>query len=191
MTNVWMRFILVLAAALAACAHEPRSYPKFSESEYRIGREDVLEIVVYGDGGLTRTVPVRPDGKIVLPLCGEMPVAGLTARETASKIKERLEKWMQDPRVSVVVREVNAARVYVLGEVHRPGAVPLRSRMTLLAALSAAGGLTEWADSDDIVLLRNAVDGKVERWEIDLEDAVDGDEDASFELAPGDTIYVP
>lgn len=187
-----MRAAASLLVCAAGCAEKQSPpLPRYLDQEYRLGREDVIEVLVQGDPALSREVPIRPDGRISLPLVGELEIAGLTAREAAALVASKLAAWLRDPRVTVVVREVNAARFFVLGEVHRPGAFPLRSKITVLSALASAGGLTEWAHQSAIVLLRSRSDGTVERVVFDLRDAVGGKEEATILLGPGDILYVP
>jgi polysaccharide export outer membrane protein len=189
-----MSSLKVLAASLAlggmaGCAHAPPPpAEQQAPGEYRIGREDVLDVSVWRDADLSRTVPVRPDGRISLPLVGELEVAGRSADEVASEIRQRLLPYLQDPRVVVIVREVNWPRVYVVGEVARPGAFPLRGRLTVLQALSLAGGPNEFADTGEIVLLRGE---RRERLELDYSQLVERLGEGDLVLGPGDTIYVP
>jgi len=171
---------------LAGCSHTSRVPNDDGPQEYLVGGEDVLDISVWRDADLSRTVPVRPDGRIGLPLVGEIEAAGRSAKDIAAEIATRLAPYMQDPRVVVIVREVNAPRVFVVGEVHRPGAYPLRGRMSVLQALALAGGPNEFAETSEIVVLRS----DTERYVVDYEELVTpGGRD--FGLRPGDTIFVP
>ncbi len=183
-------FSAFLALALApACAGPSVRPPKEDlKAEYRIGREDLLDISVWRDGDFSRTVPVRPDGRISLPLLGEIEAAGLTAHALAELIQEQLRPFLADPRVVVIVREVHAPRVFVIGEVARPGAFPLRGRLTVLQALSLAGGLSEFADKKNISVLRSE-DGA--HYRISYEELVSGEAGGDFALRAGDTIHVP
>jgi polysaccharide export outer membrane protein len=162
------------------------------QAEYRIGPEDVVEVSVWRDADLSRVMPVRPDGRISLPLLGELQAAGKTGPELAQEIQRRLAALVEQPRVSVIVREVNARRFYVLGEVLKPGAFPLRGEVTLLQALAQAGGLGQFADADGIVLVRS-VDGQEQRYQIKYSQLVEGSGSGAgtIYLSGGDTIYVP
>jgi polysaccharide export outer membrane protein len=173
----------------AACAG-PSSRPPKEElgAEYRIGREDLLDISVWRDGDLSRTVPVRPDGRISLPLLGEIEAAGLTASALANLIRDQLRPYLADPRVVVIVREVHAPRVFVIGEVARPGAFPLRGNLTVLQALSLAGGLSEFADKRNIHVLRSESGAY---YRVTYEELISGKEGGDFVLRAGDTIHVP
>src|ERR1700756_1599405 len=129
------------------------------EAEYKIGPQDVLQIDVWKEPEITRTIPVRPDGKISLPLLSDVQAAGLTSLELASSISEGLKKYLNNPQVTVTVTEINSRRVYVTGEVGRPGALPLLPNMTVLQAVSSCGGFTQFAKIKKIYVLRQE-DGK-------------------------------
>jgi polysaccharide export outer membrane protein len=185
-------FLLIPLAALAACAglrkgDRPEARPS---AEYRIGREDVLEIVVWREPELTRTMPVRPDGKIALPLAGEMEAAGLTPAELQGRVKDALAPYVKDVTVAVLVREINGPRFFVLGEVPRPGGFPLRGAMTVTQALALAGGRGEFA-GNDVVWLRQNGEGKADRVRLSFRELVQGEAEGALWLAPGDVLYVP
>jgi polysaccharide export outer membrane protein len=127
-----------------------------AEYEYVIGPADVLEVAVWQNTLLSRTVPVRPDGKISLPVINDVQAAGLTPTELQSFLIKALAGYIQTPEVSVIVREVHSFNVSVLGHVKTPGRYELTSRVTVLEALAMAGGLTEYADRGRIVILRRS-----------------------------------
>jgi polysaccharide biosynthesis/export protein len=176
-----------LACAGAGKGERPASRPT---SEYRIGREDVLDIAVWREPELSRTMPVRPDGKIAMPLIGEMEAAGLTPNELQAKVKEGLSPYVKDVAVTVMVREVNGPRFYVLGEVPRPGGFPLRGSLTVTQALALAGGKGEFA-SNDVVWVRQKTDGNTERVRLSYRELVEGSAEGPLWLAPGDVIFIP
>ena len=180
--------VLTALAALSCAGPAVRPPEDDLATEYRIGREDLLDISVWRDGDLSRTVPVRPDGRISLPLIGELEAAGLTARALAQLIGDGLRPFLADPRVVVIVREVHSPRVFVIGEVVRPGAFPLRGRLTVLQALSLAGGLSEFADKKEISVLRGETGA---RYRVSYEALVSGEAGGDFALRSGDTIHVP
>jgi polysaccharide biosynthesis/export protein len=184
---------LVLAVTAAGCggstSRAARETRPFHPGEYRIGVEDVLEISVWKEPQLATTAPVRPDGKVTVPLAGEIDAAGKTARELEEVLAQRFAARIASPTVSVVVKEINASRVFVLGEVARPGAYPMRGALTVVQALALAGGLTEFADKRDIVILRREDAGGQTRLSLNLKDAIKSG--PSVELAPGDTVVVP
>jgi polysaccharide export outer membrane protein len=181
----WISIMMIMT--MLSCAHNsaPISF-KEDKSEYLIGKEDLLEISVWRDADLSRTIPVRPDGRISLPLLGEMEVAGKSPQTVAQEIRTKLKPWVEEPHVAVIVREVNAPRYYVIGEVARPGGYPLRGKTTILQALSVAGGPNEFASRSSIMILRN----QKEKIPIDYSDLVENS-DHDVCLKPGDTIYVP
>ena len=180
---------LLSAVACAGARQGERPAPRPS-SEYRIGREDVLEIAVWREPDLSRTMPVRPDGKIAMPLVGEIEAAGLTPNELQAKVKAGLSPYVKDVAVTVMVREVNGPRFYVLGEVPRPGGFPLRGSLTVTQALALAGGKGEFA-SNDVVWVRQQDDGNSERVRLSYDDLVRGKAQGPLWLAPGDVIFIP
>src|SRR5208283_5162089 len=123
--------------------------------EYRIGSQDVVRIDVWKEPEISRTIPVRPDGKISLPLLNDMQASGLTALQLGKAIRDGLTKYLTSPEVTVTVTEINSRRVYITGEVARAGAFPLLPNMTVLQALSSAGGFTQFAKTKGIYVLRN------------------------------------
>jgi polysaccharide biosynthesis/export protein len=174
---------------LAGCAHRAAVKVDNSDQPYRIGREDVLDIAVWRDADLSRTLPVRPDGYISMPMTGDMLAAGKTPTELAEEIKTRLQPYVQEPRVTVIVREVNSSRVFVTGEVARPGAYPLRGRISVIQAIALAGGFTDFANADGITVLRS--DGKGGQIPVRYSDLLSPDGGQDIILRPGDTIVVP
>jgi len=189
--RIFLRGALAVALLAGCGSHTStglRAPPPQPGSEYRIGVEDVLAINVWREPDLGTTAPVRPDGKVTVPVAGEIQAAGRTANELELELAGKLAHRIQSPVVSVVVKEVNAARVFVLGEVGKPGAYPLRGSMTILQALALAGGLTEFAKKGDIVIVRRAGPNQT-RLQLDYDDALAGD--TAIELMPGDTVVVP
>lgn len=191
-TRTLALLLATFAAATSGCGGETRASRQApsppGDRAYRVGIEDVLAIVVWKEPELSTTVPVRPDGRITVPLAGEIPALGRTTREIEADVAARLAATIASPMVTVVVKELHAGRVYVLGEVARPGMYPMRGRLTVLQALALAGGLTEFADRDDIVVLRPATGGGVRRLRFDYGEAVDGGD--ALDLEPGDTVVV-
>ena len=121
----------------------PKAYE--APTGFLLGPEDELEITVWGNKDLTRVTAVRPDGLISMPIVGDVQAAGLTADALAQRIADRLKQYIANPAVSVSVKELNSYTVYVLGEVSKPGKFQLKSYVTVLQAISMAGGFTEWA----------------------------------------------
>jgi polysaccharide export outer membrane protein len=162
------------------------------DEDYVIGPQDVLAIDVWREPEVSRVVPVRPDGKISLPLIGEVVASGLTSGKLQIEIAKGLDSYIRDPRVTVIIQEANSQKFYIIGEVGRPGVYPLTTNMTILDALAVAGGFRDFAKVKDIYLLRHMLDGSRKRFAFNYKAAVDGRtryEDLA--LHTGDTIIVP
>ncbi len=160
------------------------------DTQYRIGREDVLYVSVWGNPQLTMDVNVRPDGNISFPLIQDIQAEGLTATELADRIHNMLLPYIKDPNVSVIVKQINAPKFSVIGYVNRPGTFPMRGDVTVLQALSEAGGFTPFASPRKIKLVRNA-GGKQEIRMFNYYDLIEKGGEGSFLLKAGDTIVVP
>jgi polysaccharide export outer membrane protein len=157
--------------------------------EYVVGPGDKLRIEVYKDPQLSQSLQVRPDGKITLPLVGDVEAVGLTPMALRDTIAASLKEYMTNPVVTVIVVEASAATAYVVGEVNQPGAVTLQGgQLTVLQALALAGGLKDFADSKNIRILRPSITG-VETIAFNYKDAIRGVE--VLYLRPGDTVVVP
>lgn len=180
---------MLLAGACHGDNSRDGTLPPGTRNEYRIGADDVIEVLVWKEPGLSTTVPVRPDGRITVPLAGEVDAEGRTPVELAREIGLKLASTVLSPTVTVAVKEIRSAQVYVFGEVARPGAYPLRGGLTLVQALAVAGGLTEFADQDGIVILRRESDGKAMRLRGNLRGTLRGG--SPLYLQPGDTVVVP
>src|SRR5881296_3678033 len=145
---------LVLAMAAATPCRAAQAPASQAGADYVIGPDDVLDIAVWNNAAITRTVPVRPDGKISLPLINDVQAAGLTPMQLRDVLIKKLAEYIPAPEVSVIVREVHSIKVSVIGEVKRPGRHELKSRATVLDALAMAEGLGEFAARGRIVILR-------------------------------------
>jgi polysaccharide export outer membrane protein len=180
------------ADANAATAHAAAPQkPATEDPNYIIGAQDVLEISVWKEPELTRSVPVRPDGKISMPLLNDVQAAGRTPLQLAAEITTGLKKFVTDPQVTIIVTAINSQRVYILGEVSRAGAYPLLPNMTVLQALSNGGGFTQFANLKKIYVLR-VENGKQEKHSFNYKDVVAGKTvDQNIFLKAGDTIVVP
>jgi polysaccharide export outer membrane protein len=158
--------------------------------EYRISRGDKLRVEVYKDDYLSQSLQVRPDGRITLPLAGDLEAAGLTSIELRDRITATLKEFVANPVVTVIVVEVVEPLVYVMGEVNQPGSVPMRGPMTVLQALAVAGGFKEFANPGGIRILRRSADNsKVETIPFNYKNAVKNG--TSIFLQEGDTVVVP
>ena len=161
--------------------------------EFTIGPEDVLGILFWRDPDMSGDVAVRPDGMITLPLVRDIKAAGLTPTQLADRIQETVGEYIKDPAISVtvVVRQMNSRKVFITGEVARPGAYPLGSPMTIMQLIAVAGGLTEWAEPKAITLMR-LEDGVTRTYPFNYTDVARGRKpQQNLMLEPGDTVVVP
>ena len=158
---------------------------------YVIGSEDVLYIHVWKEETLSKTVSVRMDGKISMPLIDEIQAAGLTPLKLKEILTERLKEFVEIPTVTVIVMEANGFKIYISGQIRSPGVYRLRSETTLAQIISMAGGLGEWANQSKIIIIRKE-DGKEKRFTINYKKIVKGkDLSLNILLKAGDTIIVP
>ena len=159
-------------------------------SDYAIGVEDVLSVVFWRDKDLSAEVVVRPDGKISLPMLNDVMAAGLTPEALADIVAKAATKFVRDPGATVIVKEIRSRKVYVIGEVTKPGTIQLASDMNVLQALGEAGGFVEGADKGDVIIVRNE-GGKERRFKFNYNDVVKGKNPTqNIRLIPGDTIIV-
>jgi len=163
-----------------------------NDPTYKIGPQDILRIDVWKEPEVTRNgLPVRPDGKISLPLLNDVQAAGLSPMELSNMISEGLKKFMNNPQVTVTVLEILSRRVYVTGEVSRPGTFPLIPNMTVLQALTTAGTFTQFARPKSIYVLRTE-GGKQVKYPFNYRAVIKGNHpEQNIELRSGDTIVVP
>lgn len=177
--------------ANAAAAQAAPKKAATDDPNYIIGAQDVLDISVWKEPELTRSVPVRPDGKISMPLLNDVQAAGRTPLQLGNDITAGLKKFITDPQVTIVVTTINSQRVFILGEVNRAGAYPLLPNMTVLQALSSAGGFTIYASLKKIYVLR-IEDGKQVKHPFNYKDVLAGKAtDQNILVKAGDTIVVP
>lgn len=184
----WLGFGLLGALlSFTGCVHSQEVPDEEQVLPFRLGREDVVEISVYRDPELSRTVPVRPDGMISLPIVGEVLAAGRTTEELRDEILQRLQGYVRDPAVvSIIVQEVNSTRFFVVGEVMRPGAYPLHGDLTVLQGLALAGGLGEFSARRHVTLVRGL---SGDRYRLSLAEIWAGK--GGPRLRAGDTLVVP
>jgi polysaccharide export outer membrane protein len=165
--------------------------PDIDPSSYRVGPEDLLEISVWREDALKKEALVRPDGGISYPLIGEVQAAGKTVLEIREEIAKRLERFIPDPAVSVAILKVGSQRVYVIGKVNKPGEYPIGRYVDVLQALSMAGGLTPFADSNDIRVMRRE-GGRQIVLPFEYGRVVRGQKlEQNIELRGGDVVVVP
>jgi polysaccharide biosynthesis/export protein len=197
----WVRFTSCLLLSLSAMVLSisaqtskapvlPVKYAEpFGDGEYRIGPEDVIEVFVWNEEELAVTAVVRPDGKITVKLIGDIVASGKTAKELESEIRTKLVPFIEGAKVNAVVKEINSPKVSVGGEVRKPDVYTIKQKTTVLGAISLAGGLTEYAKKDKIVVMREGPGGQ-QQFTLKLNDMVRGSNPSVFYVEPGDTIYV-
>ena len=208
MSSLWTAFALLLfgipvrvegnqgatvpqANSPAAAGNTAQAVPATADPSYVIGPQDVLDISVWKEAELTRVVPVRPDGKISLPLLNDVQAAGLTPTQMAAELTTGLKRFVADPQVTVIVSQINSQRVYILGEANRPGAFPLLPGMTVLQAISSAGGFTQFANMKKIYVLRGS-GAKQQKFPFNYKEVVKGkNTEQNILLVAGDQIVVP
>jgi len=177
------RLVSSALICLAVCA-----LARADEPDYRIGIDDVLDIAVWNVVELQKTVPVRPDGKISLPLVNDVVAAGLTPMELRDQLTKKMAAYVQNPAVSVVVREIRSLKVSVIGQVRTPGRYDIKGPSTVLDALALAGGFTEFAARRKITILRSA-GATAQRIHFDYDAAVS--RGGVVLVKPGDVVVVP
>lgn len=159
--------------------------------EYVIGDDDMLEIVVWKEPELSKTVPVRSDGKISLPLVGELQAAGQTPTQLKTEITERLRNYITDPEVTVIVSKINSENFNVMGQVSKPGSYPLSVTTTVMDAIATAGGFRDFAKKKDVTILRENSNGTESRFRFNYESFLKGkNPQQNIRLQPGDTVVV-
>lgn len=158
-------------------------------NEFVIGPGDMLDINVWKNPEFSRQVPVRPDGRITLPLVGDMPAAGKSTDQLKKELKEAFSRYLNEPTVTVIVTQVNSYRIYVQGQVAHPGIYPITGRTTVVQAIALAGGFTEFAARGRLLILRQTAKGS-QRIAVDY-DRIVGGKDNDVPLRPGDTLVVP
>jgi polysaccharide export outer membrane protein len=176
-------------SAPSSTSESKQALPQVSPS-YIIGPDDTLSVSVWKEPDLTATLPVRADGMISLPLLNDVQAAGLTPMQLAASITDKLKKFVSDPRVTIIVTQMNSQRVYVTGEVMHSGAMNLTPDMTVLQALATAG-FSQFANTKGIYVLRNE-NGTQKRFPVNYKKLIKGEgNDQNIALKPGDTIVVP
>src|SRR5262245_36239536 len=169
---------------------KPAQAPAAVNEEYKIGPGDKLRIEVYKDQQLSQSVQVRPDGKITMPLIGDMTATGSTPIELRDTIGKSLKEYVTNPTVTVIVVEAVASQVYVMGEVTHPGSMQLHGPTNIVQAIAMAGGFKEFANTKDVRVLRPGTNGDMQTLRFNYKDMLAGDAKPFF-LKAGDTIVVP
>lgn len=188
--------IVALLAATEGWAQQGTPVPPPADSgavppDYVIGPEDVLGIVFWREPEISGDVTVRPDGRITIPVIGDLQAAGLRPDALRASIRTAASKYITDPNVAVVVRTINSRKIFITGRVTTPGGRDLRGPLTVLQAIAMAGGLTEYADAKNITILR-VRDGKTQTFKFNYKDVSKGKKlEQNIPLLPGDTVVVP
>lgn len=165
---------------------------KAHDQKYVIGNDDVLAISVWKEPELTRAIPVRSDGKISLPLVGEMQATGKTPLQLERDITEGLKNFITTPEVNVIVQQVNSRKFNILGEISKPGSFPLTASTTIMDAIAIAGGFRDFAKKTGVYILRKGPDGRETRLNFNYKSFIKGkNSDQNIRLEPNDTIIVP
>lgn len=188
----WVVGVLLAVGLASGLSGQTADVPSGTEAvpDYVIGADDTLRISVWKEPDLTETLPVRPDGKISMPLLNDVQAAGLTPLQLKDSLTEKLKKYIADPRVTVVVTAMNSRRIFVTGEVQHTGPMTLLPHMTMLQALAQAG-FTQFANLKAIYVLR-LENGKQEKLPFNYKEVIKGNSpEQNIMLKPGDTIVVP
>jgi len=182
-------FTSMTLIARAADISQPTYAANPAIPEYRLGPEDVIEVFVWKQPDLTTTVVIRPDGRISLPLTNELEASGKTAVQLQKEITEKLREYVTQPIVNVIVKQVNSLKISVLGEVRKPDVYRIKNQVTVLDAIAMAGGFTDLARPNRVIVIRNAPSGP-QRIKVNVKQVVADGSKAPFYLQPRDTLYV-
>jgi polysaccharide export outer membrane protein len=170
----------------------PKSATGVRPESYVIGAEDTISVYVWKEPDMSKSVPVRPDGMISLPLVGEVKAAGYTPVQLQDVLADRMKKYVSDPQVTVVVEKIASLSFNIVGEVNHPGYFPLTRRMTVLDAIALAGGFRDFAKMTKVYVLRTAANGSQQRLPFNYKQVIKGQNpQQNIELQPRDTIVVP
>ncbi len=181
-----------LAAARKVEAAPIPTSVAMTRDNFVIGADDVLAVNVWKEGEISRTVTVRPDGKISLPLVGEVQASAKTPKQLEDEISSKLSGYISDPTVTVIVQEIRSQRFNILGQVAHPGSYVLNNSITVLDAIALGGGLRDFAKKKSIIVLRQNPDGSQRRFAFNYKDVVAGrHSEQNLKLEPGDTVVVP
>jgi polysaccharide export outer membrane protein len=179
-------------ASAQATQNTDSAAPKAHDDTFVIGNDDVLAINVWKEPDISRSIPVRSDGKISLPLVGEVQATGQTPLKLEQEIASRLKSYIGEPEVTVIVQQINSQKFNILGQVTRPGSYPIANAATVLDAIAVAGGFRDFAKQKSIYILRQNADGSQARLRFNYKEVVKGDNPAqNIKLQPRDTIVVP
>jgi polysaccharide export outer membrane protein len=189
--------IFIIASFLIALSPASRSEDKgrsaqvkaFGDGEYRLGPGDVIEVFVWKEVDLTTTAVVRPDGKISLPLLNEFEAQNRTVAELQKEVTANLRKYLSEPVVTVILKEVNAPRISVLGNVRKPDVYKIRNKVSVLDAIALAGGFNEYANRNKVIVIRTTASG-AQRFNLNVKKLLENPGTGIFYLNENDTVYV-
>lgn len=181
-----------VAAGRGAVLSQPVSTSKPHDNSFVIGNDDVLAINVWKEPDISRSIPVRSDGRISLPLVGELQAAGRTPLKLEQEIASKLRSYIAEPEVTVMVQQINSEKFNILGQVVKPGSYPLTNSATVLDAIAVAGGFRDFAKTKGIYILRQSPAGGELRIPFNYKEVIKGDTpQQNIKLEPRDTIVVP
>jgi len=170
----------------------PANAGQAHDNTFIIGQDDVLAINVWKEPEVSRSVPVRSDGKISLPLVGEVQASGQTPHQLELEIARKLQSYISEPEVTVIVQEIKSKKFNILGMVTKPGSYPLTNSVTVLDAIALAGGFRDFAKQKSIYVLRQNPDGTQAKFPFNYKDVIKGkNSEQNIKLVPGDTVYIP
>jgi polysaccharide export outer membrane protein len=176
----------------ASAATDTGAANKPHDDRFVIGNDDVLTISVWNEPNLSKSIPVRSDGKISLPLVGEVQAAGKTPLQLERDVTEKLKGFITAPEVNVIVEKVNSRKFNILGEVSKPGSYPITASMTIMDGIAIAGGFRDFAKKTGVYILRKTADGQESRLKFNYKDFIKGKDVAqNIKLEPDDTVIVP
>jgi polysaccharide export outer membrane protein len=183
--------MLVLGYGAVGLAQKPPAAPD-PHANYVIGPDDVLSVVFWRDKDMTADVVVRPDGKISLPLINDVQAGGLTPSELREAVDAVARRYVEDPSVTVVVKQINSRKLFITGQVEKPGPYPMSGPTTVLQLIATAGGLKEFTDGKRILIMRTDKAGKQTSYQFNYRQVTEGKNlFQNIELHPGDTVVVP
>jgi len=178
--------------AASSATEVPKAVAAVHADEYIIGSDDILAVNIWKEPELSRTVPVRPDGKITLPLIGEIQASGLTPKKLQDSLALGLKAYVTNPEVTVIVQEVKSLKYNIVGEITRPGSYLLTEPTTVLSAIAVAGGLRDFAKGGHIYVLRASKEGAYLKLPFDYKQVIKGKKlSQNVELRAGDTVVIP
>lgn len=187
----YLGLFVFLPTSIALAADAPAAMPASSTKQYLIGLGDDIEVQVWKEPDLTKKLKVRLDGRISLPLAGDLMAAGRSPAELAKDIEEKLSPFLKEPSVAVTLEQSISRRYYVIGQIAKPGEFAIDTPLTILQVIARSGGFLEWAKKDKIVIIRRQ-NGREEFIPFDYDSLIEGRNiSQNIEIAPGDTVVVP